>query len=53
MAVRDVARELSEFADIAAPPDELAEALRRMDANDKIQFNERNQTIFVRSSIAS
>lgn len=53
MAVRDVIRQLSEAANLTVPHEEVVEALRRMEANGAIQFNERAQTIFVRTGIVS
>lgn len=51
MAVRDVSRELSEFTDMTVPSDELGEALKRLEADGFVQYNERNQTIFVRTKV--
>lgn len=53
MAVRDVIRQLAEAANLTVPHEEVVEALRRMEANGAIQFNERAQTIFVRTGIVS
>jgi len=52
MAVRDVARQLSEITNSSVPQDEVLEALRRMEGDGLIQLNERAQTVFVRTSIA-
>jgi DNA replication licensing factor MCM4 len=51
MAVRDVTRQLTEVTNLAVPQEEVVEALRRMEADGIIQFNERAQTIFVRVGI--
>lgn len=52
LAVRDVTRLLSEITNAATiPHDDILEALRRMEDEGVIQFNERAQTIFVRTGI--
>jgi DNA replication licensing factor MCM4 len=51
MAVRDVTRQLTEVTNVTVSQDEVVEALRRMEADGIIQFNERAQTIFVRVGI--
>ena len=52
MAVSDVRRQVSEVMNITAlRPDDIVEALRRLEADGLIQFNERNQTIFVRGGL--
>jgi len=51
MAVRDVTNQLAEINNVEVPHDDVLEALRRMHADGVIQFNERAQTIFVRSGI--
>lgn len=52
MAVRDVLRELSEFTNLEVSQDDTIHALRTMEADGLIQFNERAQTIFVRTVVA-
>jgi len=51
MAVRDVTKQLSEINDVTIPHEDVVEALRRMHADGVIQFNERAQTLFVRSGL--
>ena len=49
MAVSDVRRQVLEVMNLSAlRPDDIVEALRRVEADGLIRFNERNQTIFVR-----
>jgi DNA replication licensing factor MCM4 len=54
LAVRDVRRQLAEVSSDGEAPamDRVVEALRTMQSDGFIQFNERAQTIFVRQSIA-
>jgi DNA replication licensing factor MCM4 len=51
MAVRDVTRQLTEINNLQIPHEIVVEGLRRMHADSIIQFNERSQTIFVRSGL--
>ena len=51
MAVRDVTKQLNEINNAIVPHDDMVEGLRRMHADGVIQFNERTQTIFVRSTL--
>ena len=54
MAVSDVRRQLSEIMNVTSlQQDEVVDALRRMEADGLIQFNERAQTIFVRAGIVN
>mmetsp|Transcript_64988 Transcript_64988/g.95965 ORF Transcript_64988/g.95965 Transcript_64988/m.95965 type:complete len:159 (-) Transcript_64988:83-559(-) len=53
MAVSDVRRQLNEVTNANAQQEEVVEALRRMEADGLIQFNERAQTIFVRAGVLS
>jgi len=53
MAVSDVRRQLNEITNANAQQEEVVEALRRMEADGLIQFNERAQTIFVRAGVLS
>lgn len=53
MAVRDILRELTEFTNMNVAQDEVVHALRTMEADGFIQFNERAQTVFVRTGITS
>lgn len=53
MAVRDVVRQLSEVTNTDVSQEEITEALRRMEADGVIQFNERAQSIFVRVGIVA
>lgn len=53
MAVRDVVRQLSEVTNTEVSQEEIVEALRRMEADGVIQFNERAQSIFVRVGIVA
>ena len=54
LAVRDVLRQLQEISasQEPVPHDVVVEALRRMQGDGRIQFNERAQTIFVQNGIA-
>lgn len=52
MSVRDILQGIAEFANLTVPQEELVVALRRMEADGIIQFNERAQTVFVRSGLA-
>jgi len=52
MALSDMRKQLSEIMDMSSvQQDDLLEALRCMEADGKIQFNERAQTIFVRAGV--
>jgi len=51
MAVRDVTRQLSEITNASINHDDVVGTLRQMEADGTIQFNERAQTIFVRTGI--
>ena len=52
MAVSDVRRQVSEVMNLSAlRPDDIVETLRRLEADGLIQFNERNQTLFVRCGL--
>jgi DNA replication licensing factor MCM4 len=52
MAVRDVIKQLAEISDNAIiPHDDVMDTLRRLHDDGLIQFNERAQTLFVRSGI--
>jgi DNA replication licensing factor MCM4 len=53
MAVSDVRRQLTEVTNVTVENIEVVDALRRMEADGVIQFNERAQTIFVRAGVAS
>ena len=53
MAVRDVVRQLGEITNVAVSHDEVVEALRRMEADGIVQFNERAQSVFVRAGIVA
>jgi len=52
LAVRDVARQLSEISNTQVAQDEVVSALRRLEADGMVQLNERNQSVFVRTGIA-
>ncbi|KAG7341821.1 minichromosome maintenance complex protein [Nitzschia inconspicua] len=49
--VRDVARQLSEISNLQVPPEDVVVALRRLDADGVVQFNERAQSVFVRTGV--
>lgn len=51
MAVRDITKQLAEITNTTIPHDAIVDALRQMDADGAVQFNERAQTIFVRAGI--
>jgi DNA replication licensing factor MCM4 len=51
LSVRDVTRQLSEISNTQVDPDDVIDALRRLDADGVVQFNERNQTTFVRTGV--
>lgn len=52
MAFRDISKQLAEITNATIPHDAIVEALRQMDADGSVQFNERAQTIFVRTGIS-
>lgn len=51
MAVSDVRQQLNEIMDTQLQQNDVVEALRQMSADGYVQFNERAQTIFVRSAV--
>ena len=51
MAVRDVTRQMSEITNTTVKHDDVVTSLRQMESDGIIQFNERSQTLFVRSGI--
>jgi DNA replication licensing factor MCM4 len=51
MKVRDVIRQLMEINNVSLPQDDILEGVRRMHADGHVQFNERTQTIFIRTSV--
>lgn len=51
MAVRDVSRQVSEVLNITISHDDLVDAIRLMEADGIVQFNERGQSVFVRTGI--
>ena len=51
LAVRDVAKQLSEISNTQVAQDEVADALRRLESDGMVQFNERNQSVFVRTGL--
>ena len=51
LAVRDIVKQLSEVTNETFAHDAVVGMLRRMEDNGHIQFNERAQTVFVRSGI--
>jgi DNA replication licensing factor MCM4 len=51
MAVRDVVRQMSEITNTTVNHADVVSSLRQMEADGAIQFNERAQSIFVRSGI--
>lgn len=53
MAVRDVVRQLSEVSNQAVDQDDVVNVLRQMEADGVVQFNERAQSLFVRSGIVT
>jgi len=54
LTVSDIRRQLSEIMNtVCLQQDEVIEALRRMEADGLIQFNEHAQSIYVRSGIMS
>jgi DNA replication licensing factor MCM4 len=54
MAVRDVAKQLQEISNQeTVPHDDVVSALKRLEADGMIQFNERAQYLFVRTGIVS
>mmetsp|Transcript_1577 Transcript_1577/g.3490 ORF Transcript_1577/g.3490 Transcript_1577/m.3490 type:complete len:87 (-) Transcript_1577:12-272(-) len=52
LSVRDVTRQLSEISNSQVSQDEVVGALRRLEADGMVQFNERNQSVFVRTGIS-
>ena len=51
LTVRDVSRQVSEVLNVTIPHDDLVEAIRLMEADGIVQFNERGQSVFVRTGI--
>jgi DNA replication licensing factor MCM4 len=51
LSTRDVARQLSEISNTTVSQDDVATALRRLEADGMVQFSERNQSVFVRTGI--
>ena len=51
MAVRDVTRQMSEITNTTVSHNDVVTSLRQMEADGVIQYNERAQTLFVRSGI--
>lgn len=51
MAVRDVTRQMSEITNTTVKHDDVVTHLRQLESDGIIQFNERSQTLFVRSGI--
>jgi DNA replication licensing factor MCM4 len=49
--VRDVARQLSEISNLQVPQEDVVGALRRLEADGVVQFNERAQSVFVRTGV--
>lgn len=49
IAVADVRKELSEQTNVAVGGEEVADALKMLDNDNVVQYNERNQTVFVRT----
>ena len=53
MAVGDVRKQVNEVMNAQLQQEDIVESLRQMDADGIVQFNERSQTIFVKSAIVS
>jgi len=53
MAVRDISSQLSEILNNAVEQADIIDALNQMEDNGIIQFNERNQSVFVRMGVIS
>ena len=53
MAVRDVCTQLSEILNSTVEQADIIDALRQMEGNGIVQFNERAQTVFVRAGARS
>jgi DNA replication licensing factor MCM4 len=53
MLVKEVSKQLGEVSDQAISHDDLLDALRRLESDGIIQFNERSQSVHVRSGIVS
>jgi DNA replication licensing factor MCM4 len=53
LAVRDVSKQMSEVSNQSIAHDDMVSVLRRMEADGVVQFNERNQSIFVRTGIVA
>jgi DNA replication licensing factor MCM4 len=49
--VRDVVRQLSEISNVQVPQEDVVGALRRLEAEGVVQFNERAQSVFVRTGV--
>lgn len=53
LSVRDITKQLGEISNQSTPQDDIVGALKRLEADGVIQFNERNQTVLVRTGIVS
>ena len=53
MGVKEVSRQMGEISDQTISHDDLLTALKRLEADGFIQFNERSQFVLVRSGIVS
>ena len=51
MAVSDVRKQIMEITSMEVSHDEILENLRLMESDGVIQFNERAQTLFVKTKI--
>ena len=51
LSVRDITKQLAEVSNQSIPQEDIVDALKQLVAAGIVQFNERNQTIFVRSGI--
>lgn len=53
ITLREVTKLMSEISNQAIPPDEMVQAIRRLESDGVIQFHERTQNLFVRPGILS
>ena len=53
MAVSDVRKQIMEVTSMEISHEEMVECLRMMDNDGIIQFNERAQTLFVKTKVAN
>ena len=53
MTLREATKQMSEISNQSITPDEMVQAIRRLESDGVIQFHERTQNLFVRSGLLS